>query len=140
MTAGHLPDDVMACPNGAFAQVAWCKLRRWALYMAARFNAPVLLVGSALYKSHPRDIDVRIIISDVQFNARYGVDSHGWTMDGPPQKWVDDMGNLCEKEATLAGLNLDFQVYPANHARQYDGKPCVVLAAPSVFRLEGEHQ
>lgn len=127
----RLPDDVLACPEESFAIPAYLKLRRFGAYMAARFHAPVYLVGSALTKANPRDIDVRVVLSEDHFKARYGVDSHGWLMDGPPQAWIDEVGKFCEQESTRQRLRIDFQVYPARHAMQYCGKPRVVLAAPS---------
>lgn len=125
------PDDVLACPDESFAKCAWVKMRRFAAYMAARFNAPVYLVGSALHKANPRDIDIRVVISDEHFKARYGIDSNGWLRDGPPQPWIDEMGKFCEQETTLQRLPVDFQVYPARHAMQFLGKPRVLLAGPT---------
>jgi hypothetical protein len=50
------------------------KLGSWPNQMWARFGgAPVYLVGSALAKPHPRDIDLVIVLEDGVFAARYGV-------------------------------------------------------------------
>lgn len=126
-----IPDDVAACPDDSFAISAWAKLRRFGAYMAARFNAPVYLVGSALTKGNPRDVDVRVTLSEEHFRARYGVDSAGWVLEGPPQSWIDEMGKFCEVESTRQRFAVDFQVYPARNAMQYIGRPRVVLAAPT---------
>jgi hypothetical protein len=126
-----IPDDVLACPSDSFAVGAWAKLRRFGVYMAARYNAPVYLVGSALAKANPRDIDVRVTLSEEHFTARFGVDSHGWTMEGPPQSWIDEIGKFCEDESKRQRFPVDFQVYPARHAIRYIGRPRVVLAAPT---------
>src|SRR5690242_20283030 len=94
-----IPADVLACPAGSYAVTAWVKLRRFAAYMAARFNAPVYLTGSSLRKANPRDVDVRIAIDDAQFVARYGVGADQWLVQGPSQEWIDDMGKLCAEES-----------------------------------------
>lgn len=125
------PDDVLGCPDESFAKCAWVKLRRFGAYMAARFNAPVYLVGSALRKSHPRDIDVRVVLTEEHFKARYGIDSDGWLQEGPSQKWIDEVGKFCADESTRQRLPIDFQVYPARHSTQYLGQPRVLLAGPT---------
>lgn len=47
-------------------------LRAWAQRVADAEVAPVYLVGSALTKSRPRDLDVSIILSHDRFVARFG--------------------------------------------------------------------
>ncbi|HET8777990.1 MAG TPA: hypothetical protein VFN76_10055 [Candidatus Limnocylindria bacterium] len=133
-----IPEDVLACPPDSFATAAWVKLRRFAFYMAARFNAPVYLVGSALRKAHPRDIDVRVTVTEEHFRARYGCDSKDWLVEGPSQRWVDDMAHFSDQLAREQRLNVDFQVYPARHAIQYRGQPRVLLAAPTGMRDPAE--
>lgn len=48
------------------------RLRRWAQEVADQEQAPVYLVGSALYKPRPRDIDVSIILPHDRFVAQFG--------------------------------------------------------------------
>jgi hypothetical protein len=127
----QLPDDVLACPPESFAVAAYVKLRRFAQYMAARFNAPVYLVGSALRKANPRDIDVRIVLSEKHFKARYGQTHNDWLREGPSQAWIDEIGKFCEQESTLQRLCIDFQVMVDRNAVPYIGQPRVLLAGPS---------
>jgi hypothetical protein len=120
-------------------------LRGWANMMAARFGAPVWLVGSALTDPSARDIDVRIELPDDVFAARYGdvfdFNREGWSPAWGPgrRRWGEDMAKLSrdallnggrslwvvgrEPLNKLGGLNLDFQVQPELLARAYADKP-----------------
>lgn len=42
--------------------------------MAWYYGAPVWLTGSALYKEHPRDYDIRIILEDHDYHRLFGTD------------------------------------------------------------------
>lgn len=48
------------------------KIRAWAQEVAERTGWPVYLVGSALSKVRPRDIDISIIMPEAEFIRRYG--------------------------------------------------------------------
>jgi hypothetical protein len=48
-------------------------MEQWANQIAARFNAPVYLVGSSLHEPKPRDTDVVVILPDKIFYTRYGI-------------------------------------------------------------------
>ena len=126
-----IPESVLACPADSFAVIAWSKLvlSHFAQYMAARYNGPVFLTGSSLRSGVPRDVDVRVIVSDNEFCGRYGVQRYrdGW----PNQHWIDDMAKRNGELAARHCINPDFQVHPASHAIQYDKEPRVLLAAPT---------
>lgn len=132
-------------PSKFDAETLRLVLRGWANMMAARFGAPVWLVGSALTDPNARDIDVRIVLSDEAFEARYG-DLHdfareGWSPAWGPgrRRWGEDMAKLGrdallnggrmlwtigrEPLNKLGGLNLDFQVEAETFARAYRDKP-----------------
>jgi hypothetical protein len=130
-----MPADVLDCPADSYAMVAWAKLvhSRFAAYIAARYNGPVFLVGSALRVPNPRDIDVRVVIADAEFDGRYGRGATiAWRKGEPiPQPWIDDMAKRNGELARLHRMNADFQVYPAGACIQYHKQPRVVLAAPS---------
>lgn len=109
-------------------------LQGWANQMASRFGAPVYLVGSMLTSPETaRDVDVRIVLSDEDFEARYGINAidwihEGWTSWSPGRKrWGEDMVKLARQSRggfTLAGgMNLDFQVHPASQAITFKDKP-----------------
>lgn len=62
-------------PHRDYKLLTWSrfvKVRAWAQRVADHERAPVYLVGSALAKSHPRDIDVSIILPAERFVAQFG--------------------------------------------------------------------
>jgi hypothetical protein len=130
-----LAADVLACPADSFAHNAYVKLTysHFAAYIAARYNGPVYLVGSALRSGTPRDIDIRVVVADAEFCGRYHYDKYGdfSARLGPNQHWIDDMAKRNGELARDFKLNGDFQVYPASHCIQYRDKPRVLLAAPT---------
>lgn len=134
MTTRELPADVLACPAESYAVTAYVKLAysRFASYMAARYNGPVYLVGSALRLARPRDIDITVVVADKEFAGRYGYkawdefDGHG-----PSQAWIDDLAKRNGELASDFRLNGDFKVYAASHCIQFRDKPRVLLAAPT---------
>jgi len=128
----EIPADVRACPEDSYAVIAWTRFRRFAAYMAARYNGPVYLVGSCLKSGTPRDIDIRVVVADNEFAGRYGYKEwQDFERHGPNQAWIDDMA---KRNGEIAGKwrdHSDFQVYAASHCIQYRDQPRVVLAAPS---------
>lgn len=64
-----------AQPHRDYKLLTWTRflrLRRWAQRVADHENAPVYLVGSALTKRRPRDLDVSIIVPHDRFVAQFG--------------------------------------------------------------------
>jgi hypothetical protein len=86
-------------------------LKDWANEIAKRYDSPVYLVGSALTKSNPRDVDVAVILKDSDFFKRFGcnwveaVEKVGtrWV------KWNDEMIQIFH-EFNIPDINLDFKV------------------------------
>jgi hypothetical protein len=112
-----------------------------ARHMAAKLNGRVYLTGSTLHNPSPRDCDVRVIVADHEFGARYGLQmkpttKEGWTHciawdeDGPTQRWIDDCAKTGAEWSGLLGLNVDFKVWPLSYWREPYPAP-LVLAAPS---------
>lgn len=106
---------------------AWlhAKVGGWANMLAARFGAPVWLVGSALREPLPRDVDVRVVLAEEDFRARYG-EPGAWAEDahspawGPARRaWARDVGKLSHDAAVRLGVNIDFQVEPAAYAQRW---------------------
>ena len=110
-------------------------LAGWANQMAARFGFPVYLVGSSLTSPDPRDIDVRVVLSDDAFQARYGVlpqhaDRDSWGQWGAGSKrWGEDMAKISRQAAEALHRNIDFQVQAELIARHrgFDKRPRVRL-------------
>jgi len=98
----------------------------WANQMAARFGRPVFLVGSALTSPRPRDYDVRIVLSNDEFSARYGLELEAyeaslWLPLRFPQlmTYFNDMAKLAGHAAGASRLNVDFQVQPLREAYRH---------------------
>lgn len=110
------------------------KAKVWARDMVMRFGRPVYLVGSALEECNPRDIDVRVVLSDAEFDARWGnpkdwhVRGEGWRL------YAFDMGKLCKQGSRRLMLNLDFQVQRFSSAAAY--KDCKRLRLDDVEGIE----
>lgn len=106
-------------------------LRRWANALRGYYGVPVYLCGSALSGSNPnpRDWDIRLTLSEEQWRKRFG-DPWKWEEEGGSGKWTDirwKWSDECVKNSEQGyrrtGLNIDFQIYPAAHARQYAHRP-----------------
>ena len=128
------------------------KLTDWARHMAARFNGAVYLVGSTLHNPLARDCDVRIIVPDHEFAARYGMELHQTEIgdfhplrkrgsslvsarlvrfdDGVTQRWLDDVAKFTGTLSVKLGLNMDVKVWPDSYWREPYPTP-ITLAAPS---------
>lgn len=62
-------------PHWEYKVLTWArfrKLRAWAQRVADHEQAPVYLVGSAVTKTRPRDLDVSIIVPHDRFVAQFG--------------------------------------------------------------------
>lgn len=142
---------VMAATIEANVAMVRAQLDDWARHMAGRFNGAVYLVGSILHHPAPRDCDVRIVIADHEFAARYGnamervefnefhpmakrglvsAECVRWCEDGPTQRWIDDTAKLGAGLLKATQLNMDVKVWPESHWREPYPTP-ITLAAPS---------
>lgn len=66
----------VSAPQWEYRQPTWdmfLTIREWAQEVANIEGYPIYLVGSALWKSYPRDIDLSMILPVADFEARYGV-------------------------------------------------------------------
>jgi hypothetical protein len=100
-------------------------LQPWANQMASRFGRPVYLVGSALRLPEPRDYDIRIVVTDEEFTARYG-DPYAWaealwwpSRNDGSLRYAADMGDLSREASLALSRNIDFQVQPPCEARRH---------------------
>ena len=107
----------------------------WANQIAARYGAPVWLVGSALDHEDlrdVRDVDVRVVLPDAAFEARFDVAVEAWaretwsTWSIGSRRWGAEMGKLSRgwmAQFHRLGVGLDFQVHPIFVARAFWEKP-----------------
>lgn len=104
------------------------QLRPWANQMAARFGAPVYLAGSACRLEKPRDIDIRIELTEGEFVARYGEPSKWsrdlWQLseDDGARLYLMDMMHLSREASLMLRCNIDFAVQPPYIADLYTGR------------------
>jgi len=89
----------------------------WANQIAGRYGFPVYLVGSALTEAEPRDVDVRVVLTDAAFFARFGIkpmrtESEAWKPEQSEgtRRLYAEQGKLSRSAALTLHLNIDFQV------------------------------
>jgi len=100
-------------------------LRGWANLMASRYGRPVYLVGGALTDATPRDIDVRVVLSATEFEARFG-DWRNWNYrvtklecDEGQRRWHLEIAKMNKQGAGATQLPIDFQVQALPEAMAY---------------------
>jgi hypothetical protein len=99
------------------------KLAGWATYIAARYSGPVYLVGSALELPNPRDVDIRCVIDDELFIARFG-DFKQWYHFSPSInndfiKYAAEIWDISREAALQFKINIDFAVQPITVAKEH---------------------
>ena len=99
-------------------------LRGWANLLASRYGRPIYLTGGALKDAVPRDIDVRVVLSKSEFEARFGTyDPNGGNgyclrldeMD-EERRWHVEVAKMNKAGASNTRLPIDFQVQPLREA------------------------
>jgi hypothetical protein len=98
----------------------WAWLVKFGVIVRDYFGLVPYHVGSSLGDSKSwRDVDVRLIMPDAEFEERFG----------PIQNIVNPKLSAITLAfsalgAQMTGLPIDFQIQPQSHANQvYDGKP-----------------
>ncbi len=89
---------------------------RWnANSLRAYYGVPVYLVGSALLDSNvrPRDWDVRIILSDADFERRYGISAEVFRGSITDERWPDGRWHWaddCRKQSSVMAAHTGVKV------------------------------
>lgn len=98
------------------------------------YGGHVYLVGSALFKSNSRDVDIRVILPDELFEQMFG-NPIEWMRQGETGDWSElrwKWSKVCTDETHKlqdeTGLPIDFQIYPESFSKRYDGLPKLLLA------------
>ena len=78
------------------------------------------LVGSALERPDWRDVDIRFIMSDVEFATLFPTAGSHWEHN---PLWLLLTVSISEWMAKQTGLPIDFQFQPQTHANQRHAKP-----------------
>lgn len=101
-------------------------LRGWANLMASRYGRPVYLTGSALEEPLPRDIDVRVVLSKTEWEARFGrfVEGYATRLENidADRRWHVEIAKMNRNAAGQTHLPIDFQVQALPEAAPYLSK------------------
>lgn len=111
----------------------------WAKKMKKLYGYPVYLVGSAMWKPKPRDIDVCCILPDAEFKKKYGIKgsianhvskkiSGNW--DSSHWVWSADVVKRVLEGWEEVQENLDFKVISEceNRKQQYSDKEKILIS------------
>lgn len=95
-------------------------LEEFGSHLYAAFGEPAYHVGSSLKKKRGwRDVDVRLILDDAEYEAM-GLGDPEHTFENP--KWVALCLAFSALGKQLTGLPIDFQIQQRTHANKvYDG-------------------
>ncbi len=108
-------------PSGVLIQYMDDLLRHYGGYLAARYGAPVYLVGSALTKEKATDIDIRVVLPDAEWEARFGVPARGFY--DFTDRYVAEVGKQSKYLVGQHAANVDLQVQPESVAMRWADKP-----------------
>lgn len=81
------------------------------------YGGPVYLVGSALDKEDPRDIDIRVVITNQDFERLFGkyedfvVEYNSGKFGSCSWRWVEDRLKRCRTGYVETNANIDFSCY-----------------------------
>ena len=118
------------------------RLVRWANTISGYYGFPVYLVGSALIKTMPRDIDVCCIIPDDLFCKRYHIEdiqqhvskkiSGMW--EDEHWRWSDDVVKRTYLGWDYTHMNIDFKAISETESRAqgYEDKPRLQLSTNTI--------
>ncbi len=112
---------------------------RTANSLAALYGGPVYLVGSALYKEDPLDIDVRLPLGDADLLRRFGPqgkldDNFTWECDW--WRYYDQLKQSRRLSRHLP-FRIDFQFQRLAIFEQHTGDRLRLDSAPEGFFLAG---
>jgi hypothetical protein len=90
------------------------------------FDRPPLLVGSALSRRRFRDVDVRLVLPDDEYDAL------------SVEQWA--LFNIVTSThlTTVSGLPVDFQVQQASAANKFDGERKLTLGVRTLLSFAGD--
>jgi hypothetical protein len=102
----------------------WLLLHQFGAMVDRAFGCYPYLVGSALSTRTPRDIDVRLILSDDDFHQRFQLS----TLNQPLTGWADTCLVWSSYGTILVGKTIDFQIQNITHnAHVFAGHPRLII-------------
>lgn len=101
------------------------------------YGACIYLVGSATQRQDYRDVDVRVILEDADFDKKYPGIGSNHQLDA---RWSLDCSAISLWLAKHSGLKIDFQYQRQTEANQYEGPrhPLGIFVYPRSTAHEGE--
>jgi len=102
----------------------------WANQIAGRYGFAVYLVGSALTTEDPRDVDIRAVLTDAAFFARFGIKPllalhEAWKPEQSEgtRRLYEEQAKISRGAAEVFHLNIDFQVQSETWATIFHDRP-----------------
>lgn len=99
-------------------ETAFKKLQHFSNNCAWYYFGQVYLVGSSLYTENFRDVDVVVIVSNADFEFRFGniksfiAESRGLQPPLIKNKWALECKKRWQQAVKETGLNIDFKILP----------------------------
>lgn len=93
-------------------------------YYASLYGAPIWFVGSGLRSPNPSDLDIRVVLSDLEFWRMYGRPIDDASHDHEPWdewRWRRAADNLkrSRRSGVWGGYRIDFQVLTVQEAQMF---------------------
>jgi hypothetical protein len=95
-----------ACRAGV-GQPGWFLLNQWGASISRAFDATPYLVGSAARGKKWRDVDVRLMLSDMEFERIFGPFQRPMHTNA---LWSVICGSIAMQGREVTGLPIDFQI------------------------------
>lgn len=107
--------------------------------LATYYFSPVYLVGSALKHKLYNDVDIVVVLSDENFERRYGSvedfvkERNQANKIIVRRKWAEDCFKRWKDLCDETGLNIDFKTQPRSLSKEHFGKPFLRLDDLDIF-------
>lgn len=93
-------------------------------HYAIYYQAPIYLVGSVLTSDNPRDIDVRVVLTERQMYRHYGkVIGAKATREWKSWMWRRAADQVKRSRQAVLGMTLDFQIQSEEESSGYMNNP-----------------
>lgn len=100
----------------------WLLLNQFGAMVQSAFVYYPFLVGSALITKTPRDIDIRLILPDSNFESLYGKD-----LNKHLTGWATTCIVWSAYGTQMVGKPVDFQIVPWSHVQAYKAFPKLMI-------------
>ncbi|MBS1579081.1 MAG: hypothetical protein JST29_05525 [Bacteroidetes bacterium] len=97
---------------------AFNKLQNFSNRCAWYYYGKVFLIGSSLYTENFRDVDIAVVITNEDFELRFGSiknfieEGKGLQLPNIKNKWAIECKKRWQQAVKETGLNIDFKIIP----------------------------